>query len=76
MTVPSGRPGSGLPSQLILLSSLERHVLEKRAVFMEKLKESESKYDSSLGRMSQVSKELAFTYRTYLEQRTQLSLSL
>jgi hypothetical protein len=33
---------------------------------MEKIKENESKYDASIGRMSEISKELAFNYRVYL----------
>jgi hypothetical protein len=48
------------------LSLSECELVNKRLSFMERLKSNESKYDSSLGRMSEISKELAFSYRVYL----------
>ena len=48
----------------------------KRASFMEKLSSNESKYDESLGRMSQASRELAFAYRSYLESVAKVRCAL
>ena len=63
----SGKQASSYCSQMaMLLSESEGQLVEKRACFMERLRNNESKYDSSLGRMSEISKELAFGYRLYL----------
>lgn len=43
---------------------------------MEKLRNNELKYDGRLGRMSEISKELAFSYRAYIELRNQISATL
>ena len=50
------RHGSALLSSLLLLSAEELQVLQKRGSFMEKLRENESKYDTSITRMSDISK--------------------
>ena len=60
------RQGSPVLNSIMLLSCEELQAIEKRASFMEKIKENESKYDASIGRMSEISKELAFNYRIYL----------
>lgn len=67
------RHGSALLSSILLLSAEELQVLQKRGSFMEKLRENEAKYDTSITRMSEISKELAFNYRVYLEKRNQLT---
>lgn len=67
------RQGSVLLSSILLLSAEELQVLQKRSSFMEKLRENEAKYDASITRMSDTSKELAFNYRIYLEKRSQLT---
>jgi hypothetical protein len=60
------RHGSHIANSIYLLSEEELQVIQKRASFMEKIKENESKYDASIGRMSEISKELALNYRVYL----------
>ena len=50
----------------MIITENEWDLYQKRCAFMEKLKSNEAKYNSTLGRMSDISKELAFIYRIYL----------
>lgn len=67
------RQTNGIIEKMLSLSIEEVELVQKRGSFMEKIKENESKYDSSIRRMSQISKELAFTYRIYLQKRSQIT---
>lgn len=73
LTVSSGTQAQrNLSHSGMLLSESECELIEKRSLFMEKLKTNESKYDSSIGRMSEISKELAVTYRAYIQNKAEL----
>jgi hypothetical protein len=50
------RQGVHVLNSIFMLSCEELQAIEKRASFMEKIKENESKYDASIGRMSEISK--------------------
>ena len=67
------RQGVHVLNSIFMLSCEELQAIEKRASFMEKLKKISLNMMLLLDVcMSEISKELAFNYRTYIQKRTQL----